>query len=70
MLSDCQLKITDDYNIYNGNDKKLIPSLFDKEKYVLHYRLATLCKHRIQNKRSIKCIKIWSIKMAKTIHRN
>ena len=38
MLSDCQLKITDDYNIYNGNDKKLVPSLFDKEQYVLHYR--------------------------------
>ena len=38
MLSDCQLNITDDYNIYNGNDKKLVPIFFDKEKYVLHYK--------------------------------
>ena len=37
MLSEYQLKIDDLYNIPIGNVKKLVPNLFDKEKYVLHY---------------------------------
>ena len=37
MLSSYQLKIADLYNIPIGNVKKLVPKLFDKEKYVLHY---------------------------------
>ena len=34
MLSDYQLQIADLYNIPIGNVKKLVPNLFDKEKYV------------------------------------
>ena len=37
MLSDCQLKIADLYNISISNVKKLVPNFFDKEKYVIHY---------------------------------
>ena len=37
MLSDYQLKIADHYNIPIGNVKKLVPNLFSKEKYVIHY---------------------------------
>ena len=36
-MSECQLKIEDLYNISIGNVKKLVPNLFEKEKYVLHY---------------------------------
>ena len=37
MLPDCQLKIADLYNISISNVKKLVPNLFDTEKYVIHY---------------------------------
>ena len=37
MLSDYQLKIDNLYNIPIGNVKKLVPNLFDKEKYVIHH---------------------------------
>ena len=37
MFSAYQLKISDLYNISIGNVKKLVPNLFDKEKYVIHY---------------------------------
>ena len=37
MLSEYQLKFADLYNIPVGNVKKLVPTLFDKEKYVMHY---------------------------------
>ena len=37
ILSEHQLKIADLYNVPNGNVKKLVPNLFDKEKYVIHY---------------------------------
>ena len=37
MLSEYQLKIADLYNISIGNVKKLVPNLFDKEKYMIHY---------------------------------
>ena len=36
MLSDFQLKVANLYNIPIGNVKKLVPNLFDKEKYVIH----------------------------------
>ena len=37
MLSSYQLKIADFYNVSIRNVKKLVPNLFDKEEYVLHY---------------------------------
>ena len=37
MLSDYQLKIDDLYNIHIGNAKKLVPNIFEKENYMLHY---------------------------------
>ena len=37
MLSDCQLKMADHYNIPISNVKKLVPNFFDKEKYVIRY---------------------------------
>ena len=37
MLSNYQLQMADLYNIPISNIKKLVPSFFDKEKYVLHY---------------------------------
>ena len=37
MLSEYQLKMADLYNIPIGNVRKLVPNLFDKEKYVIHY---------------------------------
>ena len=36
MLSDYCKKIKNDYKISSGNVQKLIPTLYDKEKYVLH----------------------------------
>ena len=38
MLSEYQLKIADLSNILIGNVKKLVPNLFDKGKYVIHYQ--------------------------------
>ena len=38
-----QWKIADLYNIPTGNVKKLVPNLFDKEKYVIHYENLKLC---------------------------
>ena len=37
MLSVYQLKIADLYNIPISNVKNLVPNVFDKEKYVIHY---------------------------------
>ena len=37
VLSEYQFKIADLYNIPIGNVNKLVPNLFDKEKYVIHY---------------------------------
>ena len=37
MLSDYQLKIADLYSIPIGSVKKLVPNLFGREKYVIHY---------------------------------
>ena len=37
MLSEYQIKIADLHNIPIGNIKKLLPNLFDEEKYVIHY---------------------------------
>ena len=37
MISNCQLKFGDLYNIYIGNIKKSVSTFFNKGKYVLHY---------------------------------
>ena len=37
MLSEYEQKIADLYNICGCNAKTLLPNLFDKEKYVIHY---------------------------------
>ena len=37
MVSAYKLKITDLYNILIGNVKRLVPNIFDKEKYVIYY---------------------------------
>ena len=37
MLSEYQLRTADHYKIPIGNVKKLVPNLFDKEKYRIHY---------------------------------
>ena len=37
MLSKYQLKIADLYNIPIGSVEKLVPNVFNKERYVLHY---------------------------------
>ena len=42
MLPDYQLKIADPYNMPIGNVKKLVPKVFDKEKYVIHYENSQL----------------------------
>ena len=37
MLSEYQLKIADFYSIPIGKVKQLVPNLFDKERYLIHY---------------------------------
>ena len=37
MLSEYQLKIADFYNIPISKVKQLVPNLFDKERYLIHY---------------------------------
>ena len=41
ILSEYQLRIADLYNILIGNAKKLVPNIFDKEKYVPHCGIKT-----------------------------
>ena len=61
MLSVYQLKIADLYNISIANVKNLVPSFFDKEKYVTYYqnlqrylRLSLKFKKNILHQNSIK----------------
>ena len=56
MLSNCCRGIVDKYNIKIGNVKKLIPNLYDKIKYPIHYRNLQYCL-----KLGIKLIKIHRI---------
>ena len=68
MLSEYQLKIADLYNISIGNVKKLVPNLFNKENYVIHYKnLKIYLRLRLKLKNS-SCIRIQSIIMVKTIY--
>ena len=59
ILSNYQLKIADLYNITMGYVKKLVPSLFDKEKYWLlkiRLRLKSASSIRIQSRSMAKAI--------------
>ena len=53
MLSEHQIKIADLYNIPIGNVKKLLPNLFDEEKYVIQYENLKLYQIRIETKKNI-----------------
>ena len=58
MLSEYQLKIADLYNITISNVNKLVPNIFDKEKYVLHHENLQLClKLRLKLKNTL-CTRI------------
>ena len=49
--SDYQLKIGNLYNIPIGNVKKLVPNVFDREKYASLWKLTTILKTRIKTKK-------------------
>ena len=55
-LSECQLKIADLYNIPSGYVKKLVPNLFEKEKYVIHYENLQLYLRLALKLKKIHCI--------------
>ena len=58
MLSEYQLKIADLYNITISNVNKLVPNIFDKEKYVLHHEnLQLYLKLRLKLKNTL-CTRI------------
>ena len=59
------LKIADFYNIPIENIKKLVPNFSDKQKYVLHYENLEFYL-RLGLKLKISCIRIQSVKIAKT----
>ena len=68
MLSDYQLKIANLYNIPIGNVKKLVPNVFDKENYVVHYeKLNLYWSLGLKLKRNTSRIRIQSISIAKII---
>ena len=55
-MSHYQLKIADFCNIPIGNVKKLVPKLFDKEKYVIHYENVQLYLRRGLKLQKILCV--------------
>ena len=67
MLSEYQLKIADLYDISTGNVRKLIPNLFDKEKYVIHYENLKLYLRLGLKLKNTSRIRIQSITIVKTI---
>ena len=69
MFSDYHLKIANDYSISIVNVKKLIANFFDKENYMLHYKNLQLYFRLGLKIKITLCIRISSIKMAKTIYR-
>ena len=56
MLSNYCRSIVDKYNVKVGNVKKLIPNLYDKVNYIIHYRNLQYCL-----KLGMKLIKIHRI---------
>ena len=65
MLSDYCKKIADKFNISSGLVHKLIPTLNDKEKYILHYRnLQSYLSLGLKLKKIHKSIRIRPVSMA------
>ena len=56
MLRDCQLKIVDFYNISIGDNKKMVPNVFHKEKYVIYYENLLLYVRLGLKLKNIYCI--------------
>ena len=68
VLFDYELKIADLYNIPIGNVKKLVPNLFDKEKYMIHYeKLQLYLRLGLKLKKNTSRIRIQGISMAKIL---
>ena len=68
MLSEYQLKIVDFYNIPIVNVRKLVPKVFNKEKYVLHYENLRLYLRLGLKLKKYTRIRNQSIPMVKTIY--
>ena len=59
MLPKYQLKIADLYNIPIGNVKKIVPNLFDKGKYMIHYEnLQLYLRLRLKQKNNTLRIRV------------
>ena len=56
MLRDCQLKIVDFYNISIGDNKKMVPNVFHKEKQVIYYENLQLYVRLGLKLKNIYCI--------------
>ena len=67
MLSKYQLMIADLYDISIGTVEKLIPNVFDKQKYVLHYNKLQLYLRLGLKLKNAACIRMQSITMTKTV---
>ena len=58
--------IADLYNISIGTVEKLIPNVFDKQKYVLHYNKLQLYLRLGLKLKNAACIRVQSFTMTKT----
>ena len=56
MLRDCQLKIVDFYNISIGDNKKMVPNVFHKKKYIIYYESLLLYVRLGLKLKNIYCI--------------
>ena len=68
MLSDYCKKIANKFNISSGLVHKLIPTLCDKEKYILHYRNLQLYLNLGLKLLKIQSVAIQSISLVEAIH--
>ena len=67
MLSKYQLMIAGLYDISIGTVEKLIPNVFDKQKYVLHYDKLQLYLRLGLKLKNAACIRMQSTTMTKTV---
>ena len=67
MLSKYQQLIADFHSIPIGHVKKSVPNLFDKEKYVLHYKSLQLYLRLELKRKNTSRVRIQSMKIIKTI---